>query len=449
MHAALQYAADLRKTFADGISLVSGVNCIAEHAFTEMLSTKERYNKNSDRRFYQFIQSFAGNNTLKPLEVHQMGLELAQKLFPQYEVLVATHCNTENIHNHIIVNSVSCENGKKLHQNHDTLVEYRKINDEICTAHGLEVLKSYEKAQGVEPMTSREFQAAMRGDSFKFRLMTTIDECMKMACSKEDFVTLMGYEGYEVSWTDKRKYICYTTPEGAKCRDNKLHDKRYMKKEMENELRIREKILAGGLEKTQFAGFGDSAGNRKTGELGGEELAFSHKCCEPSSRADDCNQGAAAQQRGAKQLPQLAGAKHHGALGEAGADGGEVGAAEWSADGEFGVTGWETEREYFLAGGEADDGGWETLGEVKLSSGAANPKLEATSTAFHRDHYNYRGACSGLLGGVAVFACLGSLSESNRISRYQGGIDSKRLKKLQSKKESLGQKISSISEISY
>jgi hypothetical protein len=40
----------------------------------------------------------------------------------------------------------------------------------------------------------------------------------------------MRSEGYDVRWTDNRKNITYTTPDGKKCRDDRLHDEKYIRK---------------------------------------------------------------------------------------------------------------------------------------------------------------------------------------------------------------------------
>ena len=73
--------------------------------------------------------------------------------------------------------------------------------------------------------------------------MNTIDECMKYAADKDAFVSLMASEDYAVRWESGRKYITYTTPEGMKCRDSKLHEEKYCKEAMEHEFRIRAKLV--------------------------------------------------------------------------------------------------------------------------------------------------------------------------------------------------------------
>ena len=86
-------------------------------------------------------------------------------------------------------------------------------------------------------MNSREYRSAVKGESWKFRLMNTIDQCMRYAFTREEFIALMESEGYQVHWVESRKSITYTTPKGMKCRDDRLHDMKYRKEKMVHEFR--------------------------------------------------------------------------------------------------------------------------------------------------------------------------------------------------------------------
>lgn len=106
-----------------------------------MMTTKQQFRKTDGRQFYHFVQSFPAEDGLTPQQVNAIGVEFAQKQFPDFEVVVATHLDTNHLHNHLVVNSVSCKDGKKLHQNAADLQRHRQVNDEICMAHGLQVLE--------------------------------------------------------------------------------------------------------------------------------------------------------------------------------------------------------------------------------------------------------------------------------------------------------------------
>ena len=123
----------------------------------------------------------------------------------------------------------------------EQLQELMRRNDMICLEMGLPVFEA--TTQPTRGMGGAEYHTALKGQSWKLRLMNTIDECMKYAADKDAFVSLMESEGYAVRWESGRKYITYTTPDGLKCRDNKLHEEKYCKEAMEREFRIRAKLV--------------------------------------------------------------------------------------------------------------------------------------------------------------------------------------------------------------
>ena len=229
----LSYVVQEKKTMLDGAWLVTGSNCVPRSSYLEMMTTKQRFKKTDGRQFYHFVQSFSENDDLTPQEVNAIGLELVQRVFPGYEVVIATHIDTNHRHNHLVVNSVSCENGKKLHQNRNTLLTHRQINDEICMSHGLRVLEEPEKYPKKKRIKPGEYQAGLRADSWKLDLIQAINEALEYATDRESFIENMEYEGYEVTWTDTRKHITFTCPNGRKCRDSSLHDETFLKENLE------------------------------------------------------------------------------------------------------------------------------------------------------------------------------------------------------------------------
>jgi len=223
--------------------LVSGVNCDGENAFSEFLATKKSYKKTGGMNFYQYVQSFSPKENITPQKAHEVALEFAEKAWTGYEVLVATHCDAQHIHSHFVINSVSFENGKKLRQNPNTLKSLRALSDEICRHHNLSTLDPYNK-DGMK-ISTREYRTAVKGQSWKFKLMNDIDKAMNISGSKEDFINAMSIMGYSVTWTDDRKYITYQCPNKMKCRDIKLHNGKYLKGSMENEFRYRQEQYFG------------------------------------------------------------------------------------------------------------------------------------------------------------------------------------------------------------
>ena len=223
--------------------LVSGINCDGENAFKEFMATKKSYGKTDGMNFYQYVQSFSPEENITPQQAHEIAIEFAEKAWTGYEVLVATHCDAQHIHSHFVINSVSFENGKKLRQNPNTLKSLRALSDEICRHHSLSTLEPYSK-DGMK-ISTREYRTAVKGQSWKFKLMNDIDKAMNISGSKEDFIKAMSIMSYSVTWTDDRKYITYQCPSKMKCRDIKLHNDKYLKGSMENEFRYRQEQYFG------------------------------------------------------------------------------------------------------------------------------------------------------------------------------------------------------------
>ena len=184
---------------------------------------------------------------------------------------MATHIDTDILHSHLIVNSVSFWDGRKLHQSAANLQAHRQVNDEICAAHHLSILPPPQKQVQQKRMGAWEYRSAAKGESWKFRLMNTIDQCMRYASTKDEFISLMESEGYQVRWTDGRKNITYTTPQGMRCRDDRLHESKYTKEVMEREFRVRAEIIYRGTETAESIQQGNSPtdGAVARGGLGG------------------------------------------------------------------------------------------------------------------------------------------------------------------------------------
>lgn len=249
-----RYVEQEKKTLdqATGQRLVSGQNCSPQFADKEFLATRDMHRKDSTRYFYHYTQSFHPDEPVTGKLAHEIAKEFAARAWPESEVLIATHIDAEHIHSHFVVNAVCCNTGKMLRQGPNTLERLRQISDELCQTHGLSVLPPGQNKQ--QGMSAREYRSAVKGESWKFRLMNTIDQCMLHAKSRDEFIFLMCSEGYEVRWTDTRKSITYTTPTGMKCRDDRLHNEKYLKEAMEHEFRIRETIITGGIETAESSG---------------------------------------------------------------------------------------------------------------------------------------------------------------------------------------------------
>lgn len=119
MRGVINYCCQKQKTFdpASGRVLIGGIHCDGANAFDEFMLTKQVFDKTGGVSFYQYTQSFDSLDTISSAEAHALALEFAKRAWPGYEVLVCTHCDTDNPHSHFVVNSVSWQDGRKLRQN--------------------------------------------------------------------------------------------------------------------------------------------------------------------------------------------------------------------------------------------------------------------------------------------------------------------------------------------
>lgn len=272
LHGTLSYCCREAKTNHEGQRLITGVNCVPQFALQEFMNTKRLHKQTDGRMFYHMVQSFPKDENITPETAHGIALKLAETI-PGFEIVVATHCDADHVHSHFVINSVNFETGKKYHSDQQSIHALWDASDKLCLQYGLSVIKR--KQNNEHRMNDREYRAYMRGNSWKMALEIAIDDCMTLAYNREHFMQLMEWRGYEVTWSDTRKNITYTTPQGYKCRDRKLNGRKYLKEEMEYEFELRKKIcrrLAGETEANDSAGrVGAEDGSRHRTELAGAD----------------------------------------------------------------------------------------------------------------------------------------------------------------------------------
>ena len=140
LYAALRYTENDNKT--DQKMFVTGINCSKHTAYEQMMATKHRFGKLGGNVCYHGYQSFR-TGEVSPELCHQIGVETARRMWgDQYEVIVTSHLNTENLHNHFVVNSLSFKTGKKYSNKISEHIRLREISDAVCKEHNLSVLEN-------------------------------------------------------------------------------------------------------------------------------------------------------------------------------------------------------------------------------------------------------------------------------------------------------------------
>ena len=334
----MRYTMQNKKTECDGQQLVTGINCQPESVYADFMTTKRLHHKTDGVLFYHMVQSFPKGEAIDPVTAHAAALKLAE-YYEGYEVLVCTHTDREHIHSHFLINSVNFDTGKKLHIAKEQLQELRQRNDHVCVEFSLPVFKPTDGKEKTKTMSIGEYHTAARGQSKKLQLMNIINDCMRHASSREEFIALMESEGYKVRWETSRRNITYTTPSGWQCRDRLLFGDKYLKEKMEYEFRIRTEIIHGravGEEPSRADGAAhtaDAASRSASHEsrVGGSDERPLHTGV-PRGEADRLSQES---QRAAGAAPDP--------------DADERTAESGEASGANERTGWEAEREAFFS----------------------------------------------------------------------------------------------------
>jgi len=410
--------------------LISGVNCNGRNSILEFETTKAAHGKLDGTNFYQYVQSFSDRENITPQQAHEVAKEFAARAWPGMEVLVTTHCDTDNVHSHFVINSVSFETGLKMRQNPNTLIDLRQISDQICQAHHLSVLPQKSKKQS-KGMSAREYRSAAKGESWKFRIINTIDDCMRFAGSREEFIALMKSEGYAVRWEDSRKSITYTTPDGMKCRDIKLHEDKYLKEVMEYEFRIRKQLTAqensAGVETDESTESAEQHGTEFTDHTYRDSVSAAGGA-DKAAAEDGIHRAGSTCDAGVSSEPEIphrsdSRAEHHDGDAEG------IDADDFSPG-----TGWEEEREAYLQMAELASGLRPDCSNQVDSAGAAHRGDSAGDGVRHSDSgqqhpksVSLKPLHAGLYGLAAAGALLDDEDDEERYRRIQAEQEAKNI----------------------
>ena len=180
--------------------LLSCLNCTPDMVQEQMEFTKRLWGKNGGRTYKHFVQSFAPEENIDPVQAHQIACQLAASRpeWQDFEVLIATHEDKKHIHTHFVVNSVSCVDGHKIQQSKAELQAMKDYSDQLCAKYGLHITEKGKTFDGQE----REETAAFSKDTYQLLIKAeqgevksyvqdialAILKCREQATSRADFV---------------------------------------------------------------------------------------------------------------------------------------------------------------------------------------------------------------------------------------------------------------------
>ena len=197
----MEYATNQYKT--EKRYFVTGVNCDPACARDEMMIAKQQWNDESEIVCYHGFQSFK-HGEITPETAHEVGVKLAEKMWgDRFQVVVATHLNTECLHNHFVVNSVSFVDGKHYHDNKANLRLLRKRSDELCREYSLSVIEHPSGKKKPYALYQAEKQGLPTRDAVARQ---AVDEAISKSFTLRDFDRQMAEMGYRCSFDPNHKY---------------------------------------------------------------------------------------------------------------------------------------------------------------------------------------------------------------------------------------------------
>ena len=174
----------------------TGINCEVKDAVKQMQFVKTFYGKENGILAFHAYQSF-NEGEVTPEIAHEIGVKLANEMWgDRFQVVVSTHLNTQHIHNHFVINSVSFKDGKKYYSNLTNTALLRKTSDEICEEYGLSILKEKTCKSGIN--FENFYKKSMRdSDYYKFT-KEDIDYAIEHSWTYKEFLKRLKEMGYEV-----------------------------------------------------------------------------------------------------------------------------------------------------------------------------------------------------------------------------------------------------------
>lgn len=194
----IEYISNKDKT--ENKKYVTGINCMADIAYKEMSITKEQFNKTGGILGFHAYQSFKGCEVTSD-EAHEIGIRLAEELWgDRFQVIVATHTNTKNVHNHFFINSVSFVDGKKYYDNKINYAIMRRTSDDLCKEYELQTLQEKDFYKNISNRYAR-------GSKYLDAVQNDIDHAISQARVYNDFTKILTKMGYELKHENNKMSI--------------------------------------------------------------------------------------------------------------------------------------------------------------------------------------------------------------------------------------------------
>lgn len=144
-------------------------------ALQEMKNTKKQFFKATGIQCFHGVQSFI-KGEVTPEQAHEIGIKLAEELWgDKFQVVVSTHLNTDNLHNHFVLNSVSFVDGKRFCNTKKDYAVMRNTSDKLCEEYGLSILKHEHQNDKYNKFATSSLYKELMKDSIDYAIANAKD----------------------------------------------------------------------------------------------------------------------------------------------------------------------------------------------------------------------------------------------------------------------------------
>ena len=202
-----------------------------DSVYQSFLEEKKLWGKDSGRMYAHNIISWHKEENLTLQQAFAFGKEFVEKWFDGFQTLIGVHKDRDHVHLHLVTNTVSYEDGHKLHNSKKDLERMKELTNQMCVEHGLTVAQKGKDFRGndleeghVRAWSKDKYHLLLNDQkkSHAAECALAVMETREQSCSKEDFVKGMAIRGWRTTWTDSRKNITFENEEGKKVRDSNI-----------------------------------------------------------------------------------------------------------------------------------------------------------------------------------------------------------------------------------
>ena len=209
----------------------SGDTINYDGVYRDWLSEKQLWEKDSGRMYVHNVISFHKDEQVTPEQVLEIGKAFAERFFSGHQYLIAVHQDRDHLHCHIVTNTVSYLDGKKLHQTKKDLEKQKEFTNQLCLSLGLSVAEKGKHFDGsaieageITAWNKDKYNLLINDSrkSFVAECALSILDAVPLSANREDFISAMEERGWSVQWEDSRKHIVFRDRDGNKVRDTTI-----------------------------------------------------------------------------------------------------------------------------------------------------------------------------------------------------------------------------------